>query len=223
MEKGKRFNKGKLRWSLLPLWLLEGVVKVLMFGSKKYGDFNWQKGMPISEVYESCQRHLVKFMQGQDIDEESGERHIDHAICNLIIILYTLIRKPEFDDRLKNDYITPERGGLKNEGAEDDIIYKDGVKSSNVNKFWYYTDKWSITDKVLMSKMTKIPFVVLDQIDRLPSGIREKYIKNFDRDYYGEVCITKSKSLKLAIAYGFDWGRSNEGYSFWKKVTDLYG
>ena len=42
-EKGSRFNQGKLRWSLVHFKSLEPLVRVLEFGAKKYGDYNWQK------------------------------------------------------------------------------------------------------------------------------------------------------------------------------------
>lgn len=37
---GSRFNKGKLKWSLVSMKALEPMVKVLMFGAEKYDAHN---------------------------------------------------------------------------------------------------------------------------------------------------------------------------------------
>lgn len=42
---GDRFNEGKPRWSLVPQSALIPMVRVLEFGAKKYGDYNWAKGL----------------------------------------------------------------------------------------------------------------------------------------------------------------------------------
>ena len=102
-ELGKRFNEGKLRWSLVDLSTFEDLVKVLMNGATKYGDFNWQKGLPITEVYESLIRHLVSFMNGENNDKESGLSHLDHALCNLYFMKWYMINKPEMDNRKKKN------------------------------------------------------------------------------------------------------------------------
>lgn len=100
-ELGDRNNKGKLRWSLVDMKTLEGLVKVLMMGAEKYSDFNWQKGLPINEVYESLMRHLVSFMDGEDNDTESGLSHLDHALCNIYFMKWFMDNKPEMDNRRK--------------------------------------------------------------------------------------------------------------------------
>lgn len=98
-DKGSRFNKGKLRWSLVDLKYLEGLVQVLMNGAAKYSDYNWQKGLPTLEIYESLMRHIVAWRSGEDKDKESGLDHIDHAICNLYFMKWMIANKPSFDTR----------------------------------------------------------------------------------------------------------------------------
>lgn len=98
-DKGSRFNEGKLRWSLVDLKYLEGLVQVLMNGAAKYSDYNWQKGLPTLEIYESLMRHIVAWRSGEDKDKESGLDHIDHAICNLYFMKWMIANKPSFDTR----------------------------------------------------------------------------------------------------------------------------
>jgi hypothetical protein len=40
---GARYNTGKPDWSLLPMHLLEGTVRVWMYGARKYAAWNWAK------------------------------------------------------------------------------------------------------------------------------------------------------------------------------------
>lgn len=96
---GARFNSNKSQYHQLPLFALEGVVKVLMHGAKKYAPGNYLKGMAWSVVFDSLMRHLVAWQRGEDTDPESGEAHIDHALCNLIFLSAYRDVYPEGDDR----------------------------------------------------------------------------------------------------------------------------
>ena len=58
--------------------------------------------MPVTEVYESMQRHMNAFMGGEDCDEESGLPHLGHAMCNLMFLSNYMTHRPQFDDRYKD-------------------------------------------------------------------------------------------------------------------------
>lgn len=98
-----KFDQGKPDWSLVPFEALEGMVKVLEFGAKKYSRNNWKKGggFLYTRVLGSCFRHLFAFLRGEDVDPESGLSHIYHAQCNLLFLAYYLTNEKEFnkDDR----------------------------------------------------------------------------------------------------------------------------
>lgn len=85
-----RGNAGKPRWSLLALEVFEPVVRVLMFGAKKYAAWNFtnDKGLSWTETGECMQRHLNAWLRGEDNDPESGESHLGHIGCNLMFLLY---------------------------------------------------------------------------------------------------------------------------------------
>lgn len=100
-ERGDRFNDGKLKWSLVDFESLEGMVKVLENGCRKYAKNNWKKGMPVSEVAESMMRHTFALLKGELKDKESGLDHISHIQCNAMFIDYILRNKPEFNDLIK--------------------------------------------------------------------------------------------------------------------------
>ncbi len=101
MEKGDRFNSGKLEWGLVPMKALEPMIRVLMFGKKKYDAWNWTKGLSWTQTYESMQRHLNAFMSGENDDPESGLHHIGHILCNALFLSYMIMTGKGTDDRYK--------------------------------------------------------------------------------------------------------------------------
>jgi hypothetical protein len=90
-EPAKRFDTGKLRWSLLPWTALEEVVKVFEAGAKKYGDRNWEGGMSYSRVWDCLMRHVVAYQKGLRVDPESQCHTMAHVVANaLFLIAYDL-------------------------------------------------------------------------------------------------------------------------------------
>lgn len=74
---------GKPRFSLITPFGLERVAWIYTEGAKKYGDNNWQKGIPFSRYLDSAERHLMMFKQGH-LDED----HIAQAVWNLLAIMH---------------------------------------------------------------------------------------------------------------------------------------
>ena len=97
-----RYNEGKLQWSMIDFKSLEGMVRVLEMGAKKYSKDNWKLGMPVTQVCESLMRHLFAYMSGEDTDPESGESHMSHVLVNAMFVEYIMKERSEFDDRKKN-------------------------------------------------------------------------------------------------------------------------
>ncbi len=86
--KGRKFDQGKPRYSLLPSKALREVVKVLTFGSTKYEDFNWKHVENFRDRYFSAgQRHQWDWMDGIILDDENNCHHLASAITNLMFIL----------------------------------------------------------------------------------------------------------------------------------------
>jgi len=99
MEIGTRDNKNKLNWSLTSFRALEPMVKVLMFGAKKYDSHNWKKGLKYSEICESLMRHLISFIDGENKDKESKLAHVGHILCNAMFLSYMFLFRKDMDDR----------------------------------------------------------------------------------------------------------------------------
>ena len=83
-NKALRYNEGKLEWSLVDYQAFEPMVKVLMFGAKKYAPNNWKKGLELNKIMDSLMRHIVAIQSGEDIDPESSLPHIGHIQCNVM-------------------------------------------------------------------------------------------------------------------------------------------
>ncbi len=98
-----KFDKEKIRPSLIPAPFIEDLAAVLTFGAKKYGDHNWTRGFKWTRVYDALQRHLLAWFKGEDKDPETGLSHLMHATCN-IMFLHTFAKEhPELDDRRKSN------------------------------------------------------------------------------------------------------------------------
>lgn len=91
-------NKG--RFDLIPPEVAMGYSLHMEAGCLKYGDRNWEKGIPLSRYYDSCQRHLNKWWAGW-----KDENHLIAALWNLCCLYTTACRiklgvlPKELDDR----------------------------------------------------------------------------------------------------------------------------
>ena len=97
-------------WKFAPHWgskehmnvsnstMLLEVSKHYEDGCKKYGERNWQKGIPIRCYIDSAVRHYLKFIRG-DMDEP----HDRAFVWNILGAIWTCIHKPEL-----NEYVNKE-------------------------------------------------------------------------------------------------------------------
>jgi hypothetical protein len=102
-NKGNRNNQGKPQWSLVDFPSLEGTVRVLEFGAKKYAPHNWRKGLPTTEICDSLLRHTFAYLNGEDNDPESGLSHVDHIQCNAMFLKHMVQNRPDMDTRYKKE------------------------------------------------------------------------------------------------------------------------
>lgn len=67
-------------------------------GAKKYGDRNWQKGIPARCYVDSAVRHYLKFRRG-----DKDERHDRAFLWNLLCCIWTCKHHPELNDYAKEN------------------------------------------------------------------------------------------------------------------------
>lgn len=74
------------------------VAKHFEEGAKKYGERNWEKGLPVSCYINSGIRHLLKFYRG-----DNDERHDRAFVWNMMCAIWTAINKPELNEYRKDE------------------------------------------------------------------------------------------------------------------------
>ena len=74
-------------------------------GAQKYGEWNWQKGIPVKRYIDSAIRHYLKWCKG-DVDEP----HDRAFVWNIVCCIWTCGHKPEL-----NDYTEGVKDGNKNQ------------------------------------------------------------------------------------------------------------
>lgn len=103
-DKGLRYNKGKpkLSYVLEAEAAIAGAAKVMshVVESGKYPRRNWKKGLPVTEIVDSMMRHMVDFMNGNDLDAEDGLPAVDHLLVNALFLSQMYHTQPEMDDRV---------------------------------------------------------------------------------------------------------------------------
>lgn len=92
-------DEGKPKYSDLPVKTLRSVTKAFNYGAKKYAKYNYTKGLEYTRYYDACLRHLEAWREFEDIDVESGNHHIDHAIASLMMLRENLHLNTGTDDR----------------------------------------------------------------------------------------------------------------------------
>ena len=88
---------GKLRMSLIPQKPLKRVMKKYLDGAETYGQNNWVKGQPFSVLYDSAQRHMMEFWEG-----DTSEDHLAAAAWNILSMMHFEENKnTDLDDRME--------------------------------------------------------------------------------------------------------------------------
>lgn len=86
-DQSAKADKGKLELSLVNPELVKAVAEVRMYGTEKYGNSeNWRKVEPKRYV-DALYRHLLAYIEGNEVDEESGLSHLAHMACNISFLL----------------------------------------------------------------------------------------------------------------------------------------
>ena len=74
------------------------VAKHFEEGAKKYGEYNWQKGIPVHCYIDSGVRHYLKWLRG-----DKDEPHDRAFVWNILCCIWTLRHKPELNDYTKKE------------------------------------------------------------------------------------------------------------------------
>lgn len=84
---GRKYDEGKPDYSILPPAPIRNLVRVLMYGEKKYDRFNYlQLENGEERIYSACLRHLEAWREGERTDPESGLPHLSHALASILML-----------------------------------------------------------------------------------------------------------------------------------------
>lgn len=67
-------------------------------GAKKYGEHNWQKGIPTHCYIDSAVRHYLKYLRG-----DTDEPHDRAFVWNILCCVWTCLHLPELNDYSKKE------------------------------------------------------------------------------------------------------------------------
>lgn len=77
-------QSGKPRYDLMPVSSMRRVAELYARGAEKYGEDNWQKGIPLRSTYASLFRHLMQWADG-----ETDEDHLAAVVWNALTLMWT--------------------------------------------------------------------------------------------------------------------------------------
>lgn len=118
--RARRYNKGKIRYELIPNFFKNELAKVFTMGAEKYtirdengniiedGSDNWRKGFLWKDALASVIRHLEKFDAGEDFDHDWPQEildqygpslHLANAAWGISVLMESYSMHQELDNR----------------------------------------------------------------------------------------------------------------------------
>lgn len=80
------------RYDLISPIGLEAVARTCAEGAAKYGDFNWERGMPVHDLLNHALRHINRYLSG-----DRSEEHLPHAAWGLLAAIHSEALWPELN------------------------------------------------------------------------------------------------------------------------------
>lgn len=90
----------KVPFSVVPQNVVAEIALGLSEGARKYGRHNYRAiGVRASVYFDATLRHLTRWWEGEDVDEESGLSHITKALSSLTVLRDAMMQDMWTDDR----------------------------------------------------------------------------------------------------------------------------
>lgn len=102
-ENGIKHDSGKADLSILSNAALCEIAKAFEFGAKKYGRYNYLKGMEWTRIASALCRHTYAWIWGEDRDKESGLHHLAHSGACVVMLLDYVLQGIGTDNRYKKE------------------------------------------------------------------------------------------------------------------------
>lgn len=82
------------RYDLISPIGLRALAKTYAEGAKKFGPFNWENGMPATDMINHALTHIYKFLEGN-----RDEDHLGHAAWNILGAVHSLELWPHLNNQ----------------------------------------------------------------------------------------------------------------------------
>jgi hypothetical protein len=86
-------DANSVRFDLITPIGLRRLAETCAEGAQKYGDHNWQKGIPASQMLNHALRHIYLWLEG-----DRAEDHLAHAAWNVLGVCHFEEAMPEMID-----------------------------------------------------------------------------------------------------------------------------
>jgi hypothetical protein len=80
------------RYDLVSPIGLEAVARACAEGAAKYGDYNWEAGMPVNDLLNHALRHVYRYLAG-----DRSEDHLGHAAWGMLAAIHSEAVWPELN------------------------------------------------------------------------------------------------------------------------------
>lgn len=84
-----------VRYDLISPIGLAALARTYAEGAEKFGAFNWENGMPVTDLLNHAIAHLYKFLGG-----DRSEEHLAHAAWNILGAIHSVEAWPHLNEKV---------------------------------------------------------------------------------------------------------------------------
>lgn len=167
-------HEGKGDMASLPFAALLRLSKHYEAGAKKYGRWNYTKGILVSSFMDSALRHIVKYMDGQD-----DEDHLAAAAFNILGAMEMEEKHPELID-------VPTREGKEKFSYYDaDEVYFKAKVNMSAEEIEEYISKRDLRGCIVNKSET-----IFRSLGRMVTCLSCKHLHEGDKAYFCDAELT---------------------------------
>ena len=100
-DTGAQKGQKLCRLDLLPTGPLWELGEHYGKGCAKYDPRNWERGYDWNLSYSAAMRHMVQFWDGEDIDPETGTKHVIAAAWHMLALAEFMDTNRDKDNRIR--------------------------------------------------------------------------------------------------------------------------
>lgn len=94
------YGDKKVPLQLIPPAALIYMGQALKEGARKYGAYNWRENdVEVMTYIGATMRHVAAYLDREDVDPESGNHHLAHALASLAILVDSIECGVSIDNR----------------------------------------------------------------------------------------------------------------------------